>query len=226
MSSEKKINGCLLTPFRVCVYGASGSGKTNFYTQLILNREKIIDKEINYIKIFYGIYTPELAFLQQILGDKLEIIEGVPEDGFEQYINPSLTGIFVLDDIMGSPKLEKLFTKQSSHGNVSLIYISQNLFYPTPSNRTIIRNLTGLVIFANPLDNTVINILARRVLPSSPQTFINIFENVTNENPFAYLFIDGQIKTPHYLRFRTQLFESDYQRVFIPQEYKAKSFLK
>ena len=66
-------------------------------------------------------------------------------------INPETCNLFIVDDMMGEKDavFAKLFTKKSHHGNLSVIYIVQNLFYHSEEHRTISLNASYLCLTKN-----------------------------------------------------------------------------
>ena len=64
-------------------------------------------------------------------------------------INPETRNLFIIDDMMGEKDgvISKLFTKKSNHGNLSVIYIVQNLFHQSKEHRTISLNASYLYNF-------------------------------------------------------------------------------
>ena len=67
--------------------------------------------------------------------DKIRFHRGIPEEGaLIKWFKPQDYGILVLDDLMeegGSDKrVLDLFTKDSRHWGVTVLYLSQDLFPP------------------------------------------------------------------------------------------------
>ena len=64
-------------------------------------------------------------------------------------INPQTRNIFIFNDMMGEKDdiIANLFTKKSHHGNLSVIYIVQNLFHKRKDHRTISLNACYLSYF-------------------------------------------------------------------------------
>ena len=63
--------------------------------------------------------------------------------------------LILLVDLIGSAyctKVSQLFTKGSHHRNISLVLITQNLFYQGPSSRDISLNSKYIVVFLRTLE--------------------------------------------------------------------------
>ena len=229
MSSEetKVLNGQLCHPFSMLVAGSSLSGKTSFVTNLIQNRESHIDQPIHRIYWCYGQYTKELQKLKSTVGEKLKLIEGLPDNlGDMVAENDSeipLNSIIVLDDLVhevsNSEQVAKLFTQGVHHLNVSVICIIQDIFYSGGKFRkTLLRYAHYLSVFKSTMDMSLIDLIGRKVMPRQQKLFAQLFDNATKE-PFSYLFISGHPKSPPELRFRCNLF-GDWQRVFLTSTHK------
>ena len=66
--------------------------------------------------------------------------------------------------------MNNLFTKTSSHQNVSIIFITQNLFHKgkgDSQNSTLYKNTHLLVLFDSPLDTSTVSTVARRMSDSN-----------------------------------------------------------
>ena len=97
-----------------------------------------------------------------------------------------------------------LFTKESHHGNLSVIYIVQNLFHQRKGNRSISLNSHYLVLFKNPRDKLPILTLAKQMYPSKPAWFIKEYEEAVRR-PYGYLFVDLRPTIPERCRLRTNV---------------------
>ena len=87
----------------------------------------------------------------------IEFIQGIPEDIDEpDYLNVSQRNLIVLDDLMAQSGKDKriadVFTKESHHRNLSVIYIVQNIFHQRKEMRNISLNAHYIVLFKSPRD--------------------------------------------------------------------------
>ena len=127
--------------------------------------------------------------------------------------------LIVFDDLMSEAKCDQriadLFTKGSHHRNVSVIYLTQNLFPQGKACRDIALNTQYLVLFNNPIDRQQVASLSKRIFPSSNTNFMKIFEQAT-ARPYGYLVVDLKAGTPELERLHTDIFETklDFQRSF------------
>ena len=90
--------------------------------------------------------------------------EGLPTvKDLDQWYRPSGGGLLVVDDLMEEGGRDKLlldiFSKHSHHRNVSVLYLTQDIFPPGKFSKTISRNANYIVVFKNPRDKTGIRTL-------------------------------------------------------------------
>jgi hypothetical protein len=102
----------------------------------------------------------------------------------------------------------QIFTKGSHHRNLSVVYLTQNLFHSSRHNRTINLNTHYLILFKNPRDVTQISYLARQMYPTNPKFLIESFQDATSK-AYGYLFIDLKPETEETLRVRANIFDDD-----------------
>ena len=79
-------------------------------------------------------------------------MNGIPDYLNDQhYVNMGIRYILVFDDLMTNAKCDQriadLFTKGSHHRNISLIYLTQNLFPKGKACRDIALNTKYMVLF-------------------------------------------------------------------------------
>ena len=137
-------------------------------------------------------------------------MSGIPDYLDDQhYINTSKRNIPVFDDLMTEAKCDQrvadLFTKGSHHRNISIVYLTQNLFPQGKACRDISLNTQYMVSFNNPIDIQQVANLARRIYPSMSTLFMKQCEQATS-HPYGYLMIDLKSDTPEKDRLHTEIF--------------------
>ena len=158
----------------------------------------------------------------------IEFVRGIPT-ALEQdsYFDVSKRNLIVFDDQMIHASKDKrivnLFTRDSHHCNLSVIYFVQNLFHQGKGSRSISLNSNYLVLFKNPLDKLQILTLAEQMYPGQTDFFLNQYEEAV-KRPFGYLLIDLKTTTQDNYRLRTNVLpceegfdEAGFQKS-IPQE--------
>ena len=121
-----------------------------------------------------------------------------------------------MDDIMTSTddRVVDIFIKISHHRNLSVVHLTQNLFYKNKQSRTLSLNSHYIVLFKNARDATQVANLARQKYPGKSAFMIEAFENATSA-PYGYLLIDLKQDTDDKLRLRTGIFPGDVQYVYL-----------
>lgn len=142
--------------------------------------------------------------------------EGLPD--ISQFDGKRST-LLIIDDLLTETNdvISNLFTKVSHHRNVSIMYLSQNLFYRSKQNRTMSLNTHYIVLFKNPRDATQVAVLARQMYPGRSQFLIEAFKDAT-QRPYGYLLIDLKPDTEEKIRVRTNIFPDDEKHyVYVPK---------
>ena len=115
-------------------------------------------------------------------------------------------------------KLEEIFTKYSHHKNVSIIFITQNLFHQKKNSRDISLNAHYIVAFKNPRDKLQFSHLSRQIFPGQQNYALEAFADATHK-PHGYLFVDLKQQTPDHMRFLTNIFQKP--TFYVPKTYKG-----
>ena len=82
-----------------------------------------------------------------------------------------------------------LFTKDSHHRNITVLYLTQDLFFPGKFSKTIKRNAHYIVAFKNPRDQTGIRTILLQAFPDRWRQVLRLFKHITSR-PFGYLMLD------------------------------------
>ena len=134
---------------------------------------------------------------------QVEFHEGLPD--LAQLTSRTL---LIIDDLMSEAdqRVTDIFTKHSHHRDVSVMFLTQNLFYK--GARTISLNAHYLVLFKNPRDASQITFLARQIFPLKSKFMIEAYEDATS-SPYSYLVIDLKPTTDDKMRLRSGVFPDD-----------------
>jgi hypothetical protein len=127
--------------------------------------------------------------------------------------------LLIIDDLMNEADQNacNLFSKLSHHRNVSVVFITQNLFHKNKFVRTMKLNTHYIVMFKNPRDASQVTILAREMYPGKSQFVVEAYENATKE-PHGYLLIDLGPDTDDRYRIGTKIFPDDpKQYAYLPK---------
>ena len=197
-------------PFTAIVAGPTSCGKTRFVFRLIEHASRMIDPPPSKIVYCYGEY-------QQLFSEyrHVEFNHGRPSlDDFDG----KQTVLLVLDDLMNEvdQTVASLFTKGSHHRNVSVVFLTQNLFSKNKFARTISLNAHYMILFKNPRDASQFAHLARQMYPNKSQFAVEAYKDATRE-PYSYLLIDLRPEQDETLRLRSNVFPGETHYVYVPK---------
>lgn len=207
-------------PWTSIICGPTSCGKSSFIKRFLHFLDQMADVKFDRILFYYAEWQEGYKsekFLKN--GKTIEFREGLPKP--EDYSNdPSLKKLLIIDDMMREASnhvIVDLFTKGSHHKNISVFFITQNLFHKGAYARDISLNASYIVLFKNPRDRAQIQHLARQVYPEDPKFLKEAYQDATTK-PFGYLMIDCKQSTEDEFRFRTGIFPDDpYQYIYLPK---------
>ena len=189
-------------PFCMMVSGPTMCGKTNWVSRLVEFKETMIDPPPQRVIWSYKNWQP--SYDTMIKKHEINFISGLNIPFNENKI-PTLV---IVDDQMNmiDDRVVDWFTRGCHHDNISLIFITQNLFFPDKKFRTASLNCHYLVLFRNPRDNHQVRHLARQMYPGKrSQSMIEAFEDATSCTPYGVLVVDLKPTTPDCLRLRSNI---------------------
>jgi len=180
--------------------------------KLITHAQTIIEPSPERIVYCYGEY--QRAF--DTIRDQVDFHEGLPQvhqfDGRQR-------SLLILDDLMAEAddSVANVFTKISHHRNVSVVFLTQNLYHKNKHMRTISLNAHYLVLFKNPRDVTQFATLARQMYSTNWQFAVEAFKDATSQ-PHSYLLIDLKSNTNEQYRLRTNIFPDQQTFVYVSKK--------
>ena len=198
---------------------ASGSGKSYWVKRLLENVDSMINPPPKFILWCYSHYQPIYDELKKNVGN-IHFVKGLPEDVNDRF-DTSQNTLVILDDLMteagNDVRVLDLFTRGSHHLNLSVIFISQNLFHQGKQIRTMSLNCHYFVLFKNARDKSQIHHLARQMFPGNPRYLQESFNDATKE-AYSYLLIDLKPETDEDFRLRSNIFPGETTFVYIPKK--------
>ncbi len=194
----------ILLLFIALVSGPTGSGKSTFVSKFLKYLDQMVDTHIH--EIVYC--APENSYpdLTQCI-TPIRYLDGLPD---QTLFSDKLPRLVVIDDLQrqSDASVVDLFTTNSHHLSVSVMFICQNIFYKGKGQRDISLNAHYIVSYKNPRDRVQFSTLARQVCPQNSAYMKEIFEDATSV-PYGYLVMDLTQTTPDHLRYRTKIFPED-----------------
>ena len=143
------------------IVGPSGSGKTHCVCKLLQNNN-LFEKKFNNIYWHQGSSGENGITNKERCKLKIKVINGFDKNWM---IRLKKGDVIVIDDLYQEMNKEtdsnNLFTKISRHNEVTVIFITQNLFHAGGQHRTRNLNVQYLVLFKNPRDQTVVDFVGR-----------------------------------------------------------------
>ncbi|KAG8239561.1 hypothetical protein J437_LFUL019254 [Ladona fulva] len=195
----------LSAPFTMTISGPTMSGKSVWMEKFIESIDALVDTKFESIIWCYSEFQ---SISSKIRGNpKVKFHQGVPD--LSEISNGSKAQrLICLDDLMMEidTSIVNLFTKGAHHWNLSVIFITQNLFHQGKGRRDISLN-SHYIIFH----------LARQIHPENPLFIQDAYRDATSK-PHGYLLIDLKQSTPDDYRIRTNIFPEDkYTFVYVPK---------
>jgi len=123
--------------------------------------------------------------------------------------------MLIIDDLMSKTNqlMADIFTKISHHRDISVVYMTQNVFNKIKYARTINLNVHYLLLFKNPRDANQFAMLSRQMYPESWRFAVEAYRDATG-NPFSYLLVDLRPDLEdERCRLRTNIFPGENQYV-------------
>jgi len=142
------------------------------------------------------------------LGLNITYQEALHENYGKALGEPSL---IILDDLLDqvySKDVCDLFTKGSHHRNISVLFLTQNLFHQGTNFRDISLNTKYLVLLKNVRYTNQFLYLARQAYPEDSHSLYDAYRDATRQ-PHGYLILDFAQDTDDKLRFRTNVFPDE-----------------
>ena len=201
-------------PFSMMIAGGRKAGKTEFTKRLLTSH--LIEPKPERIVWCYAKHQPDLY--KQLLANipSIEYIDGIPTD-LENMFDRNQANLIIFDDMMDEVtqdvRIAQLFSR-GRHDNLSVIYLTQNLFHK--KQRNISLNSDYMVIFKNARDQSQIQHLAKQFMPNNTKFLMDAYRNAT-QSPFSYLLLDLTPSTEDKYRIRSNVFEEP-QYVYIPNK--------
>jgi len=196
----------LCHPFTAVVAGPTGCGKTAWVLRLIGNVREKIEPVSTSIWYYCGEHQP---VFNNIIHRFISRMVFQVFDGRE----PTM---IVVDDHMSDVNqlVADIFTKISHHRNISILYLTQNLFDKNKYARTISLNAHYLVLFTNCRDAGQFAIFARQMYRTCWKFAAEGYKAATSL-PYGYMLVDLKPDQDERYRLRTNVFAGEMQHVYV-----------
>lgn len=142
------------------IHGASGAGKTEFMLEVI--RQKLVHPWPANVYYMYGVEQNFMNEWNNVESQPIKFIHGL---NFEE-MDTSQPSLLVVDDLLLSGKnqeVAEVFIMGSHHKQISVFYLTQNLFPNCPLFRLMSSNAHYYVLFHGQRNTRQVNTLARQI---------------------------------------------------------------
>ena len=195
-------------PFTCMLAGPTSSGKTVLVKSIIENHKKTLyfsGESPETLKVVWAYGQWQSFYDLPTNNCQVEYIDGLPSEEEIDELKPSL---IIIDDLMtelgNNKSLTNIFTKGSHHKNISIIFITQNIFHQGSQMRTISLNCHYFILMKNPRDQGQIVSLASQVYSKNRKFLVEAYHDATSVE-FGYIRIDMKQSTPEKYRFQTRI---------------------
>ena len=166
-------------PSSVIVAAPSSSGKTVLVERL-LREKQVFQTPPKKIVYTYDRWQPRFESMQQ---EGIQFYKGIPDtDQLSPWFPKG--GVLVLDDLMEEGGQDKhvldLFTKDSHHRNITVLFLTQDLFPPGKFAKTINRNAHYIIAFKNPRDKTGIRNILMQMYHERWRRILELYNRITS----------------------------------------------
>ncbi|CAF0961777.1 unnamed protein product [Brachionus calyciflorus] len=197
--------------------------KTWLIKKILTFNNSIFDQPSQNILYCYSTWQTNFENFGEIY-PKIKFKQGLPDI---DEINPSLNNLVILDDLMKEceedQSIQKLFTIDSHHNNISVFFITQNIKKENLQEHYLLNygqdsNLNShyLILFNNPRDKLQISTLARQTFPGKVNFFIEAYEDASSK-PHVYLLIDLKQSTIKNDRIQTGITPDEQRIIYTPK---------
>lgn len=190
-------------PARVIIAGFSNSGKSTLTKFLIEKYES----KFSHI-IYCGTEVHPLSN-HPTIKNKISFHKGIVDplkDVDEREKSHSI--LYVLDDLfvesVSNPHVVNSFTR-GRHFNLSVVFVTQNMFYSGKHARNIAINASHYILHRT-RDISQVETLGRQIYGREQgKNFMAVYKEAVLKRPFGYLLVDLALNTPQELQLRSHI---------------------
>jgi hypothetical protein len=183
-------NFCFEHPSTILLSGPTKSGKTTLLSKILKNSNKgLICPPPQRIIYCYSVWQKAFEEMRKNCNECLiEFKEGLPDIAD---FNPNQNSILILDDLMTQAgkdeKVLKLFTVDSHHLNLTVFFLTQNIFPQEKYSRSISLNCQYILLTNNPRDRNQLVQLGKQIFPGNTKFFKEAYDDAVTDRKYGYL---------------------------------------
>lgn len=197
----------------MCISGQTGSGKTRFVYRLLSDVTKMYREDPpDRIMYCYGIHQPLFDDMEVEIPN-LEMKHGLPTpEEIGEFTKDRKHRLIIIDDLshqlLNNQEMELLFIQGCHHRQLSVVFMTQNLFQRGSRSRIIALNTYYLVLMKNVRDASQIAFLGRQLFPGHSNFLLEAYADAT-KSPYGYLLVDTSPHSEDKYRLRTHIFPGE-----------------
>ena len=209
-------------PFTALIAGPTGSGKTVLTRNLLKEFKRTTSINAQTLNVLWCHGQWQTSYEIKVEGVDIHYHDGLADESLIKKIKPH---IIVIDDLMNEVcdniEMSNIFTKQSHHMNISVIFIVQNMFKKGKEIRDIRLNCHQLILLKIPQDRFQVQVMGRQIFPSHTKAFNEAYHDATKE-PYSYFNIDCSPSCPDNYRMKARLTAAENNGIYSPIIYVPK----
>ena len=208
------------SPCSILVVGPTQSGKTMLTFRILKQAHGMFDIPPVKIVYCYSVYQDLYAEMEKEI-DYISFHEGLPDaEKIDHWSQNKEHMVLVLDDLLSSAvnsvEVLNLFTIKCHHQNISILMLTQNLFFSGKFMRTISLNVSYIICLKNHRDQHQLTVLGKQILPGQLDYFMAAYEQSTKKR-YGYLLIDLCPHTEKTYLLRTNIFVGENCTIYLPK---------
>lgn len=205
------------TPCTIVVFAGTSAGKTTLVSKILENASWCFRNPVK--SIYYFGYHHQKAYDE--MESKLENIRffySMPTEAIlEPIFNPTTHDLVVIDDYgaqcANNEFVESLFLRGSHHLNLTVLLITQSLYFPGAKRRSQSLNTQYTILMKNPMGASQVQTFARQRFPGHSKEFISTYTKETSQ-PYSYLLVDSHPASDSQYAVRSGILPNEQISVF------------
>ena len=184
------------------IYGATNVGKTTFMLEVL--KQKLIHPFPKNIVYMYGVAQPFMKTWNKGSNPKISFVEGL------DFSKVKPCSVLVIDDLLldNNKEVAKTFILGSHHKQLSVFFLTQNLFPRDHLFRLMSLNCHYFVLFQNQRSYGQVLSLARQAFPNESYRVTNAYKRAS-ANPRGFILLTFNALIPPVLNVITDYWEKE-----------------
>lgn len=189
------------------IYGATNVGKTTFMLRVL--KERLIEPFPNHINYMYSVAQPFMETWNDGKNPRINFIEGL------DFSHAQSNSVLVIDDLLldNNKDVAKTFILGSHHRQISVFFLTQNLFPRDDLFRLMSLNCHYFVLFQNQRNYRQVLTLARQAFTNDVDRVVNAYKRASLD-PRGFILLTFNPLVPRELSVITDYW-SKYMSIYL-----------